>query len=148
MVRLGGPGGTAALAAWAQRSPRRPCMLLPAQCLPSVLRGRAGLTCSATTAGCSSLFFMWLQACSCWLMQHRKRKEEDQTSHHAGAPAAAPRSRAPAKGTAGRNSLCMLLQNSRSVMVQGLRSRAHRRHGRRGGQRIDGIRKEDCRPSS
>ena len=37
-------------------------------------------------------------------MQHRKRKEEDQTSHHTGAPAAAVSSRPAAKGAAGLKS--------------------------------------------
>lgn len=41
------------------------------------------------------------------------------TSHSMGAPAAAMPASPAAKKEAGRNSLCMLLQNSRSVMVQG-----------------------------
>jgi hypothetical protein len=61
-------------------------------------------TCRATTGPGSSLFFMWLQAWNCWLMQHRKRKEEDQTSHHTGAPAAAVSSRPAAKGAEGLKS--------------------------------------------
>lgn len=46
-------------------------------------------------------------------MQQRKRKEEDQTSQAAGEPSAALAASAAAKGVAGRNSLCTLLQNSR-----------------------------------
>lgn len=44
------------------------------------------------------------QAWNCWLMQQRKRKEEDQTSHHTGAPRAAVPSRPAAKKEAGRKS--------------------------------------------
>ena len=52
--------------------------------------------------GCSSERFMWLQAWNCWLMQQRKRKVDDQTSHHTGAPASADTSSTAAMGVAGR----------------------------------------------
>ncbi len=41
-------------------------------------------TCSASTGPGSSLFFMWLHAWNCWLMQTRKMKEEMKVSQAAG----------------------------------------------------------------
>lgn len=59
-------------------------------------------SCSATTGGGSSLFFMWLHAWNCWLMHTRNRKEEVKASATGGSSGERARKRA-AGAAAGLN---------------------------------------------
>lgn len=70
------------------------------------------------TAGGSSDAFMCDQAWNCWLMTVKKVAVEKKTEAQGGSTGLASR-QAATKGSAGLNTLCTLLANWRSVIVQG-----------------------------